>query len=215
MSIFLDKASKRKKRSEKLLQNHDVPVNKFLPVIESDFRMREVEEVAKRAMCVCVCAVKGEGLEQETVLQLIEKYDLGNNLTREEKEFIYDEAPSQHERTQFSWKYECYWVLLWALGYVEELTYPDSICDVPYAVRQMANRTAESFINESVLRTKTELLDEADLIFRTHWAVRQAQLDQVETPGNLDGGVVMERHYALNWLVRFMDQEWDEVATHT
>ena len=28
-------------------------------------------------------------------------------------------------------------------------------------------------------------------------------------------GVVMERHYALNWLIGYSDQEWDDVTTDT
>lgn len=28
-------------------------------------------------------------------------------------------------------------------------------------------------------------------------------------------GVVAERHHALNWLVRFMDADWDDVDTPT
>ncbi|MFT9846418.1 DUF4272 domain-containing protein [Aneurinibacillus sp. REN35] len=215
MNVFLSKPSKRKKRSEKVLAQHGVRINPHLPVIEDDFPMRSVEEVAKRALCVCLTAVKGEGLEQETVLDLVEKYNLADSFTPGEKAFIYEENPSKHDRIQFTWKYECYWVLLWSLGYVDTLAYPDTICDVPFAVQQMADRTTESFIQQAVLRTKEELLDEGDLIFRLHWAVRQAHLDGTAASGNLDGGVVMERHYALNWLIRFMDQEWDDVETHT
>lgn len=35
---------------------------------------------------------------------------------------------------QFSWRYECYWVLLWAPGFIEALNRPDEICDVMKAV---------------------------------------------------------------------------------
>ncbi|MBC7969742.1 MAG: DUF4272 domain-containing protein [Verrucomicrobia bacterium] len=31
----------------------------------------------------------------------------------------------------------------------------------------------------------------------------------------LDEEVVMERHYALNWLIRHMNQQWDDVTTDT
>jgi uncharacterized protein DUF4272 len=33
--------------------------------------------------------------------------------------------------------------------------------------------------------------------------------------GNLDSGVVYERHYALNWLIGYMGREWDDVTTDT
>ncbi|MEJ9231461.1 DUF4272 domain-containing protein [Peribacillus butanolivorans] len=33
----------------------------------------------------------------------------------------------------------------------------------------------------------------------------------LEIPSSLDEGVVYERHYTLNWLVNYMEQEWEEV----
>lgn len=44
------------------------------------------------------------------------------------------QIPSFLTPVQFLWKYEAYWTLLWALGFVEQLEYPDKICDVPLAV---------------------------------------------------------------------------------
>ncbi|WP_082527761.1 DUF4272 domain-containing protein [Peribacillus butanolivorans] len=37
----------------------------------------------------------------------------------------------------------------------------------------------------------------------------------LEIPSSLDEGVVYERHYTLNWLVNYMEQEWEEVRTDT
>ena len=34
-------------------------------------------------------------------------------------------------------------------------------------------------------------------------------------PSGLDPGVVQERHQALNWLIGYMDQHWDDVSTDT
>ena len=33
--------------------------------------------------------------------------------------------------------------------------------------------------------------------------------------GSLDPGVTEERHYALNWLIGYMEQAWDDVSTST
>lgn len=64
------------------------------------------------------------------------------------------------------------------------------------------------------MRSSDEIADEADLIFRCHWATRQSDLDHEPCGGGLDDGVTMGRHHALNWL---MDGgcDWDDVATHT
>ncbi len=65
------------------------------------------------------------------------------------------------------------------------------------------------------MRRKSEILDQADLILRFHWACREAQINGEQTPGGLNDDVVIERHRALNWLIRYMDRDWDDVTTDT
>ena len=210
-------SDERKTRSESILGQHNVPVNKNLPRIEDEEEVlvRSREEVAKRAMALLVVAVKAEGLEQEIVERLLDVYGLRNALSPNESEFIKQDSPSEYEKTQLIWRYESAWVLLWALGYVEELSYPSSICDVPAAVSFLQTRTEQQFLNDSQLRPISEILDEADLIYRYHWAVVDARINGKQSPSNLDSSVVLERHYALNWLIGYMDQEWDDVSTDT
>jgi hypothetical protein len=72
----------------------------------------------------------------------------------------------------------------------------------------------EAFVQHARLRPLGAVLDETDMIYRLHWAVRQAQLDGGVPPASLNPGVVTERHHALNWLTRYEDQ-WDDVTTDT
>ena len=62
------------------------------------------------------------------------------------------------------------------------------------------------------LRPAPEILDALDLHQRLHWAVREAERGG-GTAGELDAGVIRERHRALNWLVRFENAAWDDVDT--
>lgn len=212
-----DTAHKRKARSESLLKKYNVPTNKHLPVIEdeSNALVRTKEDVATRAMALLIVAVKAEGLEQQMVLELIKGYDLNSALTPDEIAFIHDPSPSQHDKTQFIWRYEAAWVLLWALGYVDELSYPDKICDVPAAVTFLQKRTKKEFTADAKLRPISEILDQADLTYRYHWAVVDARVNGKQSPAKLDSSVVLERHYALNWLIGYMNQAWDDISTDT
>jgi hypothetical protein len=140
---------------------------------------------------------------------------LADSLTPNEKAFISNPEPSQFDKTQFIWRYEAAWVLLWSLGYVQELSPPTSICDVPAAVKVLHQRNREQFIQDAKLRSLTEILNESDLIYRYHWAVVDARVNGLKIPETIDSSVVLERHYALNWLVGYMDQEWDDVSTDT
>lgn len=212
-----NEALERKDRSMARLKSEGVPTIDHLPTIESeaDFEPRSLEEVAYRAMSLLVVALKGEGLEQLTVDQLVEKYRLTEHFSPAENAFLADVSPSDHDRIQFSWRYEAACTLLWALGYIETLGKPDTVCDVAGAVTMLHERTAEQFVADAKLRPVSEILDEADLIYRYHWAVVDARINGREAPAGLDPGVTLERHYTLNWLIRYMDQDWDDISTDT
>jgi len=188
-----------------------------LPVIETsaEVKPRTKEEVAYRALSLLTVALKGEGLEQQLVDDIVRKYGLTSQLTPNEAVFIADPNPSERDRIQFTWRYECAWVLLWALRYVEELHRPDDVCDVAGAVGVMTERTTSEFLSDANQRSIDEILDATDLIYRYHWAVVSARMKGQPPPAELDGGVVQERHYGLNWLIRYMDQEWDDISTDT
>ena len=62
---------------------------------------------------------------------------------------------------------------------------------------------------------KSDILDKEDLIYRMHWATRQASLNNEEMPAGLENGVVNEWHHALNWLAYYDDVDWDDVSTDT
>ena len=210
-------AVERKSRSEALLLREGVPVNTYLPPIEdvSAVTRRSREEIAWRAMALLVVAIKGEGLEQPVVTKIVDEYRLRAHFTPKELAFIQDSSPTEHERVQFLWRYEAAWTLLWALGYVESLNKPTAICNVKFAVGILRERSSAQFISDAKLRPIESVLDEADLIYRYHWAVVDARIKAEPAPVALEPDVIMERHYALNWLIGYMDQDWDEISTDT
>jgi len=210
-------ALRRKARSETVLRAEGVPVNKFLPAIETEgeAKRRPKEDVAYRALALLAVAAKGEGLEQSVVERIARDYGLKERLTPKEKAFIGSNSPSQNDRVQFTWRYEAAWVLLWALGYVEKLEKPTGICDVPRAVEFMRKRNAAQFVADAKLRPLSEIIDQADRIYRYHWAIVDARVNGRLAPAGLEPGVALERHYALNWLIGYMEQEWDDISTDT
>lgn len=212
-----NEAQARKDRSLTILKTENVPFIEHLPLIETEpeSTRRTTDEVAIRAMALCIVAAKGEGLEQEVVNHLVEDFQLANAFTPKEKTFIADPNPDQFTKTQFVWRYEDYWVLLWALGFVDKLERPGQICDVKSAVSFLRDNGREGFLKKAELRPQGEILDAADLIYRYHWAIVDARINKREAPEKLDGGVVMERHYVLNWLMGRGNQKWDEVSTDT
>ncbi|QDU63559.1 hypothetical protein Pan216_44390 [Planctomycetes bacterium Pan216] len=232
-------ASKRQRnraqRSFKQLKKRKVPVYDGPLVVDDDkdATLQDAQEVARRTLVLWAVELRAEGTPQEEAIELIDTLDLGDSVSPEEKRFLEDPKPRAHECQALVWRLESIWVLLWALGYLEELDWPSDMCNVPKLVNilEVCESSAE-FITEAELRDKAEILDAQDLIVRIHWAIREAYLSRdQEIPANLDWskdaemlpvsmchgvGVVEQRHHTLNWLVNFPEPAgWDDVETPT
>lgn len=205
----------RKSWAEDVVQEHGIRINPHLPAIESEAeaRPRTLQQVAERLLALTFVSLKGEGLEQELLMEIIAERNGMPLFTPNERAFIDDPEPDEHTRIQFAWRYEAAWVLFWALNFTKDpLSVPNTICDVPLLVSTVRDNTDLAVHG---LQSTNNLLNEADLIYRYHWAIRQAQIDGDPVPGGLEPGVVIERHYALNWLIGFDNADWDDVSTHT
>lgn len=209
----------RRARSIEILKLQGVPFTEHLPAIEdeSDSVRRSTEDVARRAIALCLVATKGATVEESHWRGPVELFSEAGDFTPSELAFIQNSTPSRRDLIQFSWRYECYWVMLWALGFIHKLERPDRQCKVNDAYAFLKSRGREGFFKDTNLRPQAEILDEADLIYRYHWAVVDARVNRREIPPWLAAGVgvTIERHYALNWLVGYMDQAWDDVTTDT
>lgn len=215
--LLAAEAIERRQRSERILRGEGVPTLATLPAIETaaEATKRPKDEVALRALCLLLVAAKGEGLDPEIADNVLEFHELRPHLTPKELAFMQDRSPSEHDRIQFAWRHEAAWTLLWSLSFVDQLGKPDRICDVEFGARTMTERTTPQFIEDAALRPIAAILDEADLIYRYHWAVTNARLKGQPPPASLDPGVTQERHHALNWLIGYEDQAWDDITTDT
>lgn len=218
-------ARDRQARSEEELNQFGIRTPATLPpvVSEIDVVLRSAPEVARRALALFVVALRAESLmcPELAVADLREKRPLAlRALTPKEQAFLNDAAPDQQQITNFAWRYEALCLLAWALGLLEVLCYPSETCDVGILSKTFLEVDEEALVKNAKLLPTETLLDALDLHFRLHWVVRQRQQDgkppNGETGGSdLDPGVVLERHHALNWLVQHKGAEWDDVQTPT
>ncbi|MGH1351088.1 MAG: DUF4272 domain-containing protein [Methyloligellaceae bacterium] len=216
---YPDDALQRKETTEGFLSFRELEVTQALPPVisEGEVNFRSAEEVAKRALALFTVALRGaslaagEGIALDDIKQ---RFPLSfNYLSPAEEAFL--PAPDQQSSTQFAWRYETLAVLFWALGAIDELPFPEKICDVKTIIRIMAELDPDKFIKEAQLINHSKILDTLDMHFRVHWIVREASAKGQREPECLKAGVILERHHALNWLTRFEDADWDDVDTPT
>lgn len=212
-----DESAARKQRSEAVLAREGVPFIAHLPMLQpvSGTRFRSAEETANRALSLSFVAEMGVSGTNDLAQRLVDEWGVRAHLTPNERRFIGTRTPTMHDRAQFSWRWEGVSVLMWALSFPHEIGRPDHVVDVNALVTLIQGQGPTAFRANARLRDRAEILDVLDLTYRYHWAVVDARLRGADAPAGLDGGVVMERHYALNWLTCYADQEWDDVSTDT
>lgn len=218
--LFKKKKLTRKEQSEKILQKKGIKINYNLPHIESEEEttIRTPAEIAQRTVVLAILNfVAFNGLTGEEAIKYLKKYNLFQFITPDEDDFL--QNPTEEKKNKESWKCEGIWTLLWALKIVDDLGDPDEMCnlnDVPadkYPINQ--DRDPNLFIRNNLQsRTKSEILDANDLYYRMNWACVDARINGHEVK-YLNSGVVYERQYALNWLINYMDQDWDDISCDT
>lgn len=215
----------RKQASIDRLKAAGIPYIEHLPMIEaaSEVRVRSAEDIARRAIA-CLIAIQAACDRQagqytpETAQwcqELLEQYAIDELTPCEAR--ILGNGGGEQDVVNMVWKYEAYWVLLWALGVVDELDFPDHAIDCDFAIQAVAQHPDfAAFMATTKLRDIASILDEADLIYRYHWACVDARLKQAPMPASLNPSVVMERHAALNWLIDNDGQDdWDNPDVST
>lgn len=218
----------RRSRNIAVLEEKGIPFIKHLPLAaaEAEAAIRSPEEIAERLVAMFATCVYSEARGAGESWQDCQKYlatgddivggRLDSLLTPGEKAYLAQEHPDQQLVVNFSWRYECCHVLLWALGLIDELGYPESTCDVSgMAGLILRQESLEKLLKNAKTRTKNEILDAADLILRYDWACVDARINNRPMPANLNGGVVYEWHYAFNWLIGYMGADWDDISADT
>ena len=218
----------RRERSLVILKEQGIPYMDKLrsEVTENEACLKTPQEMVQRAATLFAVAVYSEVMlsekpDHEEAITYFNKmdeiYGIHEWITPAEASYITNPEPEEQERIQFVWRYENCAVLLWAAGIVEELPYPSDICDVPVIAGLFwQHKGVDDLLSKSIARTKTEILDAADLTLRYDWACVDARIRHQEAPGKLDGGIVMERHYTFNWIIGANNgADWDEIQPNT
>ncbi len=202
-----------------------------LPLNDDDenIKLRSQEDVVRRTIGTLLVSLYSEALlnpeenmsvseARDFIRKVMKDFSIDewkDVLTKEETEYIEDDNSDESARINFSWHYENLYVLEWLLG-LEEWNYPEDICDVGKMVRNLREfKSVADMCENTVIRSKKEILDKADLIYRMDWAAVDARIHGMQGPAGLEHGVVQERHKTLNWMICFDDAEWDDVSTPT
>lgn len=216
-------ATDRKNRSIKILQEQGIPYLEELPVIQTsaEVKGKTVEEIVKRAIVLCIACNFASDIisnkkrryikeSKKFFNKLLDTYNVKDVMTKDEK-LLFDKM-DKNIAVQLSWQFEGYLILLWTLGLVDKVPFPDTLVE-PDSVTAVVSAcdTYRELLEKCRLRDVNEVLDLADLTYRYNWYCVEAKINDEDTIINPE--IVMERHRALLWLLS--DVKWDKVEINT
>lgn len=211
--------NKRKARTEEILRQRGVPYLSWLPCVESEdeTELRSSAEIGVRMFCLFCVIGSAYDFSDKSYTKYLKEHQLWEHLSPEEASFLSNPAPPEKEMLSFTWRCESLFVLMWAVGLFDTLRFPTRQTDNETIISKFPSfqRSPWPFIRSLKVRAKSEILDASDLIYRLHWATTQGELGGAPRPGGLDPEVVYEWHYAINWITKYGDLDWDEVTVDT
>lgn len=210
----------RKANNERILEQQQVKINYNLPCIESENEttIRTAKEIAERVSVLTITnGVAFNNITGDKAIEVLKHFNLWDKVTPKEIDFL--ENPTDQKKSQETWKCEGIWTLMWALNIVDNLGFPNEMADlnnIPIENYPIGNnKDPNDFINaQKNIRTKTEILNANDLYYRLDWACVDARINGRQIT-EVNSGVVYERHYTLNWLINYMNSDWDDVTCDT
>lgn len=207
----------RKQRSIEILQRQHIPYIDHLPVIidEENVKLRPTEEIALRAMALCLIAGLAMGWERNNFNNIVQQYGVQTTFSPYEMAFLRDQNPDEQHTINLVWRIEAYTALLWSLGLIDTLPPVDRPVDVPSVTAIMQGRSRNDFIAQAKRRPANQILDALDLHYRYAWALQENRLQHRPPPDGLEPGVIFERCHALLWVILDHDLDWDQVQVHT
>lgn len=194
--------------------------------------LRTPQEVAQRVLALHAVVCVARGRPREETLAELKASGAHVALSPKEHTFLAVKKLPEQERQSMIWKLEDLWLLMWSLRHIDKFSWPNEMCDVEGLHELIFEKSKDSkaFIEQAQLRSLRSILDACQMIIQLQAVIRSAHLADEVIPENLNWkkptkqvsvlecptiGVVAERHYALNWLRKFGDADWDDVDVPT
>lgn len=227
LKLFKNKVAKhepaytRKQRSENRLAELRISYNPNLPetIEDNTSKIRTSSEIASKIVSlweIVNIANKVKKSSRRESIAFLKDVKLWSSLSRKEQDFLSRPNPNKQQIIDLSWRTEVLKVLYWALNEISILGDPLEDLSLIELSEKLIEKypTIESFINNTQLRPKNEILDEADFTYRLHWSARSHRRKKQGVPSKYNYSVIVERDFAFRWITN-PQSEWDEITLDT
>ncbi len=211
-------ARERKEKTELYLSKIGIPININLPPLEEENEVRIIaaSDIAKRILILAYLGGYSQDGDKTEIIEYLKDEKLWDALSKNEIKLFSQKKLTKQDKINISWRSEGMLILLWAIKKIENTGLPIDQCNIGEILDLLPEpfTSSNEFIEKSSERTAREILDKADLIYRIHWATRQAELEGKDTPANCKSEILQEWHNAINWVINYAET-WDDITTDT
>lgn len=210
---YPEDALKRRKVTTSYLNSLGLDVSKELaPVFgEEELILRSVDEVIDRSLALMLVGIQAEAFAENKPNDP-KQFERGcprgyAALTDKERSFINSESVDKQLLVNMFWRYESAMALQWAFGLQPKLVISGKTSDRV----DIVDKGLSLFDTNRVftVRSSDEILSTFDLYHCLHWLVLTTKSDNKLLVNEVNRSVIRERHYALSWLIRFSNNQWD------
>ncbi|WP_249369667.1 DUF4272 domain-containing protein [Acaryochloris marina] len=196
---------------------HDLCIEATVPFKNQEGNQcpRSVEEVAIRSIILHTVAAVGYKVDSKLLVDWLKDQQIWECVSPLEKTWFATKEITDEDRSPLCWRVEAEWTLLWAISKVQSLGLPTQTCDTATLVDDIMPTLGDpiaAFIASSKLRSPGALLVEDDRVYNLHCYARQAFKTNT-VPDDLIYDVLVQRHYAFEWL--HSRDEWDDIRLDT
>lgn len=173
----------------------------------SKINPRGCEEIVQRAIALYIIGTYADNLLQHSsarddarkfAQKFINRYGADRFFSAMERAFLECERPAQADVGFMCWRWESLHLLLWALGFIDEIGLPTQPCDVFVCNRPFArHRTTDAFAAAARMRSADEIAQKME----------QIAADSVAC----DEGVLSGWRSALTWILD-VESDWDAIT---
>lgn len=206
----------RKERTESFLRNRGVSVNPHLPFTESSEELPHAtpQQVAWRICVLSGLVARACRAPRDLVLGFFESEGLFGHASASEAAMVRAASLTQEQTARLQYQVEGLWELVWVICLIPHVDHFQFCGEQLVTLVPKPGEPVSAFVERAQMRPTEELLDEADMLYRLHWAVRDASLRQQRIPTGLAYYVTDERLRAINWVLS-SKVRWEDTDTST
>jgi hypothetical protein len=213
----------RMERNIKLMEKDKMPFYDKMEVniSEKDVKIRKKWEIIRKVVAIVITRIAAQTfLEKKEnmlknlsdIIEIFEKkYQFKEFLTKREREFLENKKENYQLNVEFYFRLETAQTLLWVLS-IDKLSDLNNFSDLAEIIEILENENLKSFARKCEIRSKNQILDVLDYMYRLNWANVEIKLNGYSRIVN--ESILYFTRLGLEWVVQ-SDIPMEEIVIHT